>query len=78
MSRDTMEGEKDRGSGNELLASGLGVGAVGALGALVTGAVCPLCIVATPALLGVGLVQKWYARRTASAVSPPTAPSAPR
>ncbi|MBN8231264.1 hypothetical protein JYK02_27470 [Corallococcus macrosporus] len=76
MSRETTDAGNCQGSGNELLASGLGVGAVGALGALVTGAVCPLCIVATPALLAVGLVQKWRARRTASEVSPPAAPSA--
>ena len=54
--------------GNGLIASGLGVGAVGALGALVVGAACPLCIVATPALVGAGLVQKWRERRKAAAL----------
>ena len=57
--------------GNGLIASGLGVGAVGALGALVVGAACPLCIVATPALLGAGLVQKWRERRKAAAEALP-------
>ena len=56
--------------GNGLIASGLGVGAVGAVGVLVVGAACPLCIVATPALLGAGLVQKWRERRKAAAQAP--------
>jgi hypothetical protein len=45
---------KDQGT--QFLTAGLGVGAIGALGAL-AGAVCPLCVVATPALLGAGLVR---------------------
>lgn len=49
--------------GNELLLGGLGVMAVGALGAIAGGALCPVCIVATPALLGVGAYRKWQARR---------------
>ncbi len=56
--------------GNDLLLSGLGVGAAGVLGATVLGAACPLCVVAAPGLIGAGLYQKWRARRaerTASA-----------
>jgi hypothetical protein len=45
---------KDQGT--QFLTAGLGVGAIGALGVL-AGAVCPLCVVATPALLGAGLVR---------------------
>lgn len=52
--------------GTTLLMTGLAVGAVGAAGALL-GAVCPLCVVATPALLSLGVVQKlrgrWLAAR---------------
>ncbi len=44
-------------SGTDLLTIGLGVGAMGLAGA-VLGAVCPLCVVATPALLGAGALQK--------------------
>ncbi len=44
-------------SGTELLTLGLGIGALGVAGAAI-GAVCPLCVVATPALLGLGAVQK--------------------
>lgn len=50
---------KDQGL--QWLAAGAGVGAIGALGAVV-GAVCPLCVVATPALLGAGLVRTAWAK----------------
>jgi hypothetical protein len=67
-------------SGTELLLTGLGVGAIGLAGAAI-GAVCPLCVVATPALLSAGALQKlrakWLERkaRLPPVVSPP-APSA--
>jgi hypothetical protein len=52
--------------GTELLTAGLGVGAIGLAGAAL-GAVCPLCVVVTPALLGLGGVQKlralWLKRK---------------
>ncbi len=44
-------------TGNDLLSVGLGVGAIGLAGAAL-GAVCPICVVATPALLGVGVISK--------------------
>ena len=43
--------------GSDLLKVGLSVGALGVAGAAL-GAVCPACVVATPALLGFGLLQK--------------------
>lgn len=52
-----------REDSNALLGAGLGIGAIGALGGLVAGAVCPVCIVATPALLGAGVVQRVRASR---------------
>jgi hypothetical protein len=60
---------------------GASVGAIGLLGAL-AGAVCPLCVVATPALLSFGLLQKlrglWLRARAkkASALDAPPAPDA--
>jgi hypothetical protein len=48
-------------SGTELLITGLGVGAMGLAGAAL-GAVCPLCVVATPALLSLGVGQKLRAK----------------
>lgn len=47
-------------AGTDLLAIGLSVGALGVAGAAL-GAVCPACVVATPALLGFGLLQKFRA-----------------
>lgn len=44
-------------SGTDLLTIGASIGALGLAGAAL-GAVCPACVVATPALLGFGLVQK--------------------
>lgn len=49
--------------GTDLIRAGLAVGAIGLVGA-VTGAVCPVCLVATPALLGAGAVRRWRAHRT--------------
>ena len=50
-------------SANNLLAAGASAGAVGTAGLLITGAACPLCIIATPVLLGVGLVKRLSAKR---------------
>lgn len=67
-------------SGTELLLTGLGIGAMGLAGAAL-GAVCPLCVVATPALLSAGAVQKlrakWLERKAVRPVVPaePTEPS---
>jgi hypothetical protein len=59
--------------GGDLLKMGLSVGAIGLAGAAL-GAVCPLCVVATPALLGAGAVQKLRAavlsRRATHAAAP--------
>ena len=58
-------------SANELLFAGTAFGGVGTMGALATGAVCPICIVATPLLLGIGLVKKlWSGRKSPSCALP--------
>lgn len=51
------EANRAHHTAHDLLRAGLAVGAIGAGGALL-GAVCPLCVVATPALLGLGALQK--------------------
>ncbi len=51
------QSQRTHHTANEFLKAGLAVGAIGAAGALI-GAVCPLCVVATPALLGLGTVGK--------------------
>ena len=60
-------------SGTEFLTLGLGVGALGVAGAAI-GAVCPLCLVATPALLGLGVVQKLRAFLLSRRAAAPSAP----
>ncbi len=50
--------KKSLPASNTLIACGLTVGALGAGAAFLSGAVCPLCIVATPALLGGGILMK--------------------
>jgi hypothetical protein len=47
---------------NTLIAGGLGIGAFGLISAAIGGAVCPICVVAAPALLGVGAYKRWKAR----------------
>ena len=54
----TQSEEKAENASNTLIVCGLSVGALGAGAALLSGAVCPLCLVATPALLGGGIVMK--------------------
>lgn len=48
---------------NSMIASGIGIGVLGAAAAAISGAVCPLCIVAVPALVGAGAYKRWRARR---------------
>ena len=55
--------DKACASANNLLAAGASAGAVGTAGLLITGAVCPLCIIATPLLLGAGIVKRISAKR---------------
>ena len=43
---------------NTCIGLGLGVGALGAAAATVGGAVCPLCIIIAPALIGFGMLRK--------------------
>ena len=45
------------------LAMGAGVGTVGTASALLLGATCPICVVMAPALIGMGLVKGYVARK---------------
>ena len=51
---------RDAGS---CLAMGAGVGTVGTASAFLLGATCPICVVMAPALIGMGLVKGYAARR---------------
>lgn len=50
--------DESRLDANYLIAGGASAAAIGAAGAFIAGAVCPLCIVATPLLLGAGLLKR--------------------
>lgn len=63
-----------RREANEHLAMGGAIGAIGVASAALFGAVCPVCIVATPALLGLGAYKRFKGRgvETPSPPSPAT------
>lgn len=48
----------ERSEANSCIALGAGVGALGALGTALSGAVCPLCVVVAPALIGIGVYKR--------------------
>ena len=48
---------------NAIIASGIGIGVLGAATAALSGAACPVCIVAVPALVGAGAYKRWRASR---------------
>ena len=56
---------RDAGS---CLAMGAGVGTVGTASALLLGATCPICVVMAPALIGMGLVKGYAARKKRAAI----------
>ena len=53
----------ERRDANGLIGAGLGIGAFGAATAAAFGAVCPVCIVATPLLVGAGAVKRMRVAR---------------
>jgi hypothetical protein len=59
--------------GTDLIVTGVSVGAIGVAGAVLLGATCPVCVVATPALIGAGLYKKWRAKQ--GAITPDSAAS---
>ena len=50
------------------LAMGAGVGTIGTASALLLGVTCPICIVMTPALIGMGLAKGHAARKKLAAI----------
>jgi uncharacterized membrane protein YebE (DUF533 family) len=63
-----VSASKKKAESNSLLATGAGVAALGVAGAAL-GAVCPLCVVAAPALVGAGVYKRWQARREQAAAA---------
>jgi hypothetical protein len=66
---------RDAGS---CLAMGAGVGTLGTASALLLGATCPICVVMAPALIGMGLVKGYAARRKRAAMNAEEADAAGR
>lgn len=60
------EGSKEKKDANTCMALGVGVGALGAASAALSGAVCPLCIFIAPGLLGYGAYKRWKASQIQS------------
>ena len=52
--------KQDLKDANTCMLLGAGVGAVGVISALSIGAVCPLCVVAAPGLIGFGFLRRLY------------------
>jgi hypothetical protein len=67
--------EELRTESNSYLGAGVGLGVFGVASGALLGAVCPLCIVATPALLGAGVYKRICANRAAKQ-SPAAVPTA--
>ena len=55
--------DQEKRDANALMMSGVGIGVFGVVAAAIGGAVCPVCVVAAPALLGVGAFRRWRVRR---------------
>ena len=53
----------ERTEANSCIALGAGVALLGASAAAVTGAVCPLCVLIAPGLIGYGSYKKWKANK---------------
>jgi hypothetical protein len=55
--------EEDEREANAMLAGGATVAVLGIVGAITSGAICPVCVVTVPVLLGVGVARKVRAAR---------------
>ena len=66
--------EDARKDANGCIMIGAGVGVAGIVAALASGAVCPLCVVAAPGLIGAGLVKRFTAERRKNRKNSPGSP----
>lgn len=70
--------QQDLRDAGSCLAVGAGVGTVGTASALLLGATCPICVVMAPALIGLGLVKGYAARKRQAAIRAEEAEAAER
>lgn len=57
--QDNQDLATERKEANTCMAIGAGVGVLSAASAVLAGAVCPLCYVAVPGLIGYGAYRRW-------------------
>lgn len=55
---DSTDIERQKTEANTCIGIGAAVGVIGATAAAVTGAICPICIIATPGLIGMGVYRR--------------------
>jgi hypothetical protein len=60
---------EQRSEANTAILTGAGLGAWGAFSAAALGAVCPLCVVVAPALLGYGAYKHYDVRKRTKAAN---------
>ncbi|MCB0334766.1 MAG: hypothetical protein KDD62_00630 [Bdellovibrionales bacterium] len=64
MTKKQSDKDKCLREGNFCIGTGIGIGALGLGATLAVGATCPICVVAAPALIGVGVVQRLKASKS--------------
>ncbi len=60
--RPRIHSAADKQEANKALLTGAGIGAWGVASAALLGSVCPMCVIAAPALLGYGAYKRWQCR----------------
>ena len=58
-----LQDEAELKDADQCMMIGAGIGVAGAIAAVGVGAVCPVCYVAVPALIGAGAVKRMRVRR---------------
>ena len=53
------DANSEKAEANTCIALGAGVGVLGACAAMAAGALCPICVVVAPGLIGAGLIKRW-------------------
>ena len=53
-----QEIDSEKREANACIGLGVGVGALGVGGALLSAAVCPICVVVAPGLIGAGVIKR--------------------
>ena len=66
--RSTELGDAEVRDAHSMIAAGVGMSAL-AVAEIAIGSICPICVVAAPALLTVGVYKRWRARKMARAIA---------